>query len=218
MNNKKCRVRPKIVDINSNSPMFYPFSIKVNKCSGNCNNINDPYAKTCVPDTVKNLNVRVFNLMSRTNETRSIKCHKTCKCICRLDKIICNSKQRWNEDECRCERKELIDKGVCDKGYVWNPSNCKCECDKYCSIGEYLDYSNCKCRKKLVDQLVEECTENINETKFIKVTVENENKDSCCSYVVYKVLFIIFFMINIIIIIYFVYHVYVNRIRYNLPY
>ena len=121
-------------------------------------------------------------------------------------------------DKCRCECKELIDKGDCDKGYVWNPSNCECECDKSCNIGEYLDYSNYKCRKKLVDQLVEECTKNINETKLIKVNVENENKDSCRSYVVYKLLFIIFFMINIVIIIYFVYHVYFNRIKFNLPY
>ena len=198
--------------------MFYPFSIKVNKCSGNCNNINDPYAKICVPDTVKDLNVRVFNLMSRNNETRHIKWDKTCKCICRLDKITCNSKQRWNEDKCRCECKELIDKGVCDIGYVWNPSNCECECDKSCNIGEYIDYSSCKCKTKLVDPLVEECTENINGTKLIKVTVENENKDSCRPYVVYKVLFVILFMISIIIIIYFVYHGYFNRIKYNLPY
>ena len=62
MNNQKFKVRPKIVDSNSNSPMFYPFSIKVNKCSGNCNSINDPYAKICVPNTVKDLNVRVFNV------------------------------------------------------------------------------------------------------------------------------------------------------------
>ena len=94
MNNQECKVRSKIVDINSNNPMFYPFSIKVYNCSGNCNNINDPYAKVCVPDIVKDLNGRVFNLMSRTNETRHIEWHKTCKCICRLDKIICNSKQR----------------------------------------------------------------------------------------------------------------------------
>ena len=147
MNNQKCKVRPKIVDINSNSPMFYPFSIKVNKCSGNCNNINNPYAKICVPDIVQDLNVRVFNLISRNNETRHIKWHKTCKCIYRLDKIICNSKQRWNEDKCRCECKELIDKGACDKGYFWNLRNCECECDKSCNIGEYLDYSNRKCRK-----------------------------------------------------------------------
>ena len=73
LKNQKCKVRPEIADINSNNPIFYPFSIKINKCSSNCNNINNPYAKTCVLDTVKDLNVRVFNLMSRTNETRHIK-------------------------------------------------------------------------------------------------------------------------------------------------
>ena len=183
--------------------------------------INDPYAKICVTDTVKDLNVRVFNLMSRTNETRHIKWHKTCKCICRLDKIICNSKQRWSKDKCRCECKELIDKGVCDKGYVWNPSNCESECDKNCDISKYVDYSSCKCRKKIIDPLLEECTENINETKLVNVTVENKNNYRCRSYVVYKVLFGIFFtffIINSGIIIYFVYLKYVNRIKYNLPY
>ena len=94
-------------------------------------------------------------------------------CICRLDKIICNSKQRWNEDKCRCECKELIDKGVWDKGFIWNPSNCEWECDKSCNTGEYLDYSNYKCRKKILDPLVEECTENIDETKLINIAIEN---------------------------------------------
>ena len=115
LKNQECKVRPKIADIDCNNPIFYPFSVKINKRSGNCNNINNPYAKICVPDTVKDLNVRVLNLMSRTNETRHIEWHKNCKCICRLDKTICNSKQRWNEDKCRCECKELTDKGVCDK-------------------------------------------------------------------------------------------------------
>ena len=216
--NQECKVRPKIADINSNNPIFYPFSIKINKGSGNCNNINNPYAKTCVPDTVKYLNVRVFNLISRTNETRHIKWHETCKRICRLDKIICNSKQRWNEDKCRCECKELIDKCVCDKGYVWNPSNCECECDKSCNIGEYLDYSSCKCRKKLIGPLVEECTKNIDETKLVNITVENENNFRCTIYLVYRVLFFIFFIISCGIVIYFVYHKYVNHINYNLPY
>ena len=220
MKNQECKVRPQIVDINSNNSIFCPFSIKTNKCSGNCNNINDPYAKICVPDTVKDLNVRVFNLMSRTNETRHIKWHETCKCICRLDKIICNSKQRWNKDKCRCECKELIDKGVCDKGFIWNPSNCECECDKSCNIGEYLDYSSCNCKKKLVDTLVEECTENIDDTKLVNITLVNinQNNSRCTSYVVYKVLFFIFFLIIIVIGIYFVYHKYVNRIKYDLPY
>ena len=75
MNNQECKVRPQIVNVNSDEPLFFPFSIKTSKCSGSCNNINDPYAKMCVPDVVKNLNVKVFNLMLRTNETRHIKWH-----------------------------------------------------------------------------------------------------------------------------------------------
>ena len=64
MNNQECRTRTKIKNINNNEPVFYPFSIKVNKCRGSWNNINDPYAKLCVPDVVKNINVKVFNLMA----------------------------------------------------------------------------------------------------------------------------------------------------------
>ena len=112
----------------------------------------------CGPDVIKNTNVKVFNLMSRTNETRHIKWHEMCKCKCRLDASVCNKKQRWNDDKCRWESKELIDKGVCDKGSIWNPINCECESNKSCHVGEYLDYENCKCRKKLLDKLVEECT------------------------------------------------------------
>ena len=94
MNNQACKVRPEIINLNSNEPVFYPFNTKTSKYSGSCNNINDPYAKICVPDIVKDLNVKVFNLMSRTNETRHIKWHETCKCKCRLDASVCNNKQR----------------------------------------------------------------------------------------------------------------------------
>ena len=92
--------------------MFYPYSMIINKCKGSCNTINDSYAKLCVSDTIKNKNVKVFNLMSRTNEARHIKWHKTCTCRCRVDASVCNNKQRWNKDKCRCKCKELIDK-VC---------------------------------------------------------------------------------------------------------
>ena len=94
-----------IIDVSSSNPIFYPFSVKINRCSGNCNSINDPHARICVPDVVKNLKVKLFNLMSRSNETKSIKWHETCKCICRLNEIICNNKQRWNKDKCRSECK-----------------------------------------------------------------------------------------------------------------
>ena len=134
MKKQECKTRPQVININSNNPIFYPFSIKINKCSSNCNNINNPYAKLCVPHVIKDLNVKVFNLMSRTNETRLIKWHEKCKCTCRLYAIICNNKQRWNINKCRCECKELIDKVICDKGFIWNPSNYKCECDKNCDF------------------------------------------------------------------------------------
>ena len=183
-------------------PVFYPFSIKTSKCSGSCNNINDPYAKMCVPDNVKNLNARVFNLMSRSNETRHMERHETCECTCKLDASVSNNKQRCNDDKCRCECKELIDKSVCDEGFIWNPSNCECKYDKTCNVGEYLDYENCKCRKKLVDKLTEECTENVDE---VKIASENKHKNKCSSCTLYIVLFSIIFTINIGIVTYFIY-------------
>ena len=186
--NQECKTRPQVINVNSNNPIFYPFSIKTSKCSGNCNNINNLYAKICVPHVIKDLNVKVFNLMSRTNETRSIKLHEKCKCKYRLDAIVCNHKQRWKKNKCKCESKELIDKGICDKGFIWNPSNCECEWDKNCDIGEYLDYENCKCGKKLVDKLFDECTETIKAVKLAKITFaenENENKYSSCTFVLY---------------------------------
>ena len=147
MTYQECKVRSQIVNVNSDEPIFHTFSIKTSKCSCSCNNINDPYANMCVPDVIKNLNVKVLNLMWRTNETRHIEYHETCTCKCGLDAGVCNNKQRSNDDKCRCECKELIENGVCDKGSIWNPGNFECECDKSCDFGEYLDYENCNCRK-----------------------------------------------------------------------
>ena len=72
MNNEERKVRSEIVNVNSNEPLFYHFSIKTSKCSGSCNNINDPYAKLCFPNVAKNIIIKVFNLMSRTNKTKYI--------------------------------------------------------------------------------------------------------------------------------------------------
>ena len=106
MTNQQCKVRLQIVNVNSDEPVFYPFSIKTSECNGSSNNINDLYGKLCVPDVAKNLSVKVFNLMSRTNKTRHIEWHGTCKCKCTLDAGVCNHKRRWNDDKCRCECKE----------------------------------------------------------------------------------------------------------------
>ena len=76
----------------------------------------------------------------------------------------------------------MIPKDVCEKVFTWNPSNCECECDKSFDVGEYLDYENCKCRKKLLDKLVEECTETVEEVKLAKITsAERKNRCGCSS-------------------------------------
>ena len=126
MNNQECKTRPQVVNVTGDEPVFFPFSIKTSKYSGSCDNINYPYAKICVPDVVRNLNAKVFNLMSRTNKARHIEWHETCKYECKFVANNCNNKQRSNKDKCRCECKELIDKEMCDKGFIWNPSNCEC--------------------------------------------------------------------------------------------
>ena len=185
--------------------MFYPFNIKVNKCSGSCNNISDPYAKLCVPDIVKNINVKVFNSMSRINEARHIIWHETCKCVCSLTSSVCNSRKIWNKDKCRCEcREDLIGNGICDKGFIWNPNNCECECDKSCGIGEYLYYKSCVCRKTLVDKLVEQCNNVINENKIFNETSnaipsDTISSDDCASCTRYVVLLRIFLTTSVII-------------------
>ena len=70
--NQKCMSRPKIINLNTDEPVFYPLSIKVSKCGGDCNNINDPMAKLCVSDIIRDMNINVFNLLARINETRKV--------------------------------------------------------------------------------------------------------------------------------------------------
>ena len=106
----------------------------------------------------------------------------------------------------------MIDKGVCNKGYAWNPSNSECECDKSCDVGEYLDYENCKCRKRLVDKLVQECNENIDEAKLTKIALF-EHKNKCVCY--YTVLIVLTVKVSIGIGAYFVYYKYMNPNKEN---
>ena len=58
INNQECKIRTQIINLDTNEPMFYPYSIKINKCKDSCNTVNDPYAKICVPDHIKNTNVK----------------------------------------------------------------------------------------------------------------------------------------------------------------
>ena len=132
--------------------------------------------------------------MSRTSETRHIKWHETFKCKCRLDASVCNNKQYWNKDKCKFECNELIDKGIWDEEFLWNHSICDCECNKSFDVGEYLDYENSHCKRKLVGQLVEECSENVDGNEMIYDGTLNDYRRVCNSCTKYIVLFIIAYL------------------------
>ena len=166
--------RPKILDVNEGigEALFYLYNVLVNKYSGSCNTLDNPMSKICVPKIIKKVNIKVYNFLMRLNETRNVLWHESCKCVCKLNSTVCNSKQIWNSDTCRCDCNEDFASMISrDKGYTWNPSTCECQCDMWCKPGQYLGHKNCVCKNKLVGRIIEECTSIINETMI-------NNKDS----------------------------------------
>ena len=179
MKNRECKVREEVINVNTNNPMFCPFSVEVNKCSGNCNNISDPYARLCVPDVVKNINLKIFNLVSWSDQTKQIKWHESCKCECRLNLIICSNKQKWNKDKCKCEC--LINKKFGNK--FWNPNSCKW-----------------KYRKKAAHLLAKECEEIIDDKtvsikKYNKTVSVKTQFDPCKPYIASSIQFLLVIVI-----------------------
>ena len=165
--NQKCMPRPKILDVNEGvgEALFYPYNVLVNKCSGSCNMLDDPMAKMCVPNIIKRVNMKVYNFLMRLNETRNVLWHESFKCVCRLNSPVCNNKQIWNSDTCRCDCNEDFASIInCSKRYTWNPSTCECQCDMWCKPGQNLDYKKCICKNKLIGRVIAEYTSVINQT------------------------------------------------------
>ena len=168
--NQECKPRPKILDVSEGigEALFYPYNVLVNKCSGSCNTLDDPIARLCVPNIIKNVNIRVYNFLIRLDETRNVLWHESCKYVCRLNSSVCNSKQIWNSDTCRCDCNEDF-AGIinCTKGYMWNPSTCECQCDMWCKPGQR--------------RVIGECTSLINETMINNK--DNINNDNTTTYI-----------------------------------
>ena len=119
--NQKCMPRPEILDVNEGigEALFYPYKVLVNKCSGSCNTLDNPMSKICVPKIIKNVNMQVYNFLMRLNETRNVFWHEICKCVCKLSSSVCNNKQIWNDDTCRCDCNEDFASIIkCAKGYM----------------------------------------------------------------------------------------------------
>ena len=130
--NQKCIPRPKILDVNEGvgEALFYLYNILVNKCIGSCNILDNPMAKLCVPNVIKRVNMQIYNVLMMLNESSNVLWHESCKCICKLNSSVCNNKQIWNGDTCRCDCNEDFTGIIhCTKGYAWNSSACECQCD-----------------------------------------------------------------------------------------
>ena len=130
LKNQECKVR-KVID--DNDYMTYPYKIGVDRCIGRCNNEYNPYFKVCLPDSIKNISIKSFDLLSRKNVLKNISFHKTCKCSCLLDEKVCNHLQKWNKNKCRCECLKIK---KCSVGCSWNVNNCRCEMKKLAALIE----------------------------------------------------------------------------------
>ena len=124
LKNQECKVRKVIVD---NDYTTYPYKIKVDKCFESCNDKDNPYFKVCLPDSIKNISVKCFDLISQKNVLKNISFHQSCQCGCLLDTKVCNNLQKWSKDKCTCECLKIR---KCDIDYSWNVNNCRCEMKK----------------------------------------------------------------------------------------
>ena len=121
LKSQECKIRKVIVD---NKYMAFPYKSEIDKCVGSCNNIINPHSKVCIPDTVKNVTVKMFDLMNLENTTKQVEFHESCKCVCKINSSVYSEKQRFSKNKCRCEF-FIITK--CQNDFVWNYSHCKCE-------------------------------------------------------------------------------------------
>ena len=172
--------------------MAYPYKIEIDRCVGSCNNISNPHSKVCIPDIVKNVTVKMFDLMNLENTAKQVKFHESCKCVCKINSSVCSEKQRFNENKCRCEC--LINK-KCRNNFGWNYSNCECEYRKSAKL------------------IVEEECEDINDFTHNKTISENSKNliikkiVNCKPFVASSILFVSVSVILSGILIYFLFKV-----------
>ena len=150
--------------------MTFPYKIKVDKCVVSCNDVENPYFKVCLPDIVKNISVKVFDLISKKHVLKIISIHRSCKCGCLLDEKVCNNKHKWNKNKCRCECLEI----------------------KKCEIGTFFNVINCSCEMKEMAALIleEECDVETNEKIKNKIITIIRKIENCKPFVASSILFV----------------------------
>ena len=120
LSNQKCMIQPTLINLHPNEYSqeftYYPFVFKLDRCAGSCNTLNDLSNKVCAPNKTEDLNLRVFNMITEINESKTLTKHISCEFKCTVDGRKCNSVQWWINDKFRCEFK----KGhICENDYRW---------------------------------------------------------------------------------------------------
>ena len=104
LSNQKCITQPTLINLHPNEYgqefRYYPFPVKLDRCVRSCNTVNDLSNKVCVPNKTENLNLIVFNMITRIYESETLTKHISCECKCKFDGRKCNSDQWWNNDKC----------------------------------------------------------------------------------------------------------------------
>ena len=142
-----CIVRSMLIYLNLDELYFYSFIISMNRCNGPCNTVEDPFYRTCAPNKIEDVNLKVFIMIKRINVSKTFSNYISCACRCKFYGRKCNLIQKWNNDDSHCEYKKH---GTCKKKIIsWNLTTCPCECNNGSDIAKYL--KECECMKILVD-------------------------------------------------------------------
>ena len=120
--------RPTLIDVNPIEFNYYSFMISLDKCNLSCNFVYGLSMKVCAPSQIKDVNVKVFNAITRMYEAKALVKHISCNCKCKFSGTTCNSNQKWNNYTCQFKCKKYL---TFKKNYSWNPSTCICENNKY---------------------------------------------------------------------------------------
>ena len=167
LNNQKCMIERTLIELHPNeySQWFHynPFSVKLDRCAGSCDTLNDLSDKVCIPNKTKDLNLSVFNMITGINVSKILTKHVSCECKSRFDGKKCNSNHWWNNNKCWCECKKI---NVCEKDYVWNLTACNCENRKY--LASIMDVTTIICDEviKSYDEKIKTIPKNFNEKKY----------------------------------------------------
>ena len=149
LSSQKCITQPILINFHPNEYSqefnYHPFAVKLDRCVGSCNTLNDLSNKVCVPDKTGDFNLSVFNMITGIKESKTLTKQISCKCKCKFNERKYNSDQWWNNNKCRCECNKCR---VCEKDYIWNLYTCSCENGKY--LESIMDDSANRC-----DEIIE---------------------------------------------------------------